>query len=218
MIRQKLIAFRWMLAGIGLLGGTVAADGAERPPFAPTRDVAVVYQVEATQAPAGQAGGQAGGQTVKMSYSAASGRLRIEQPSMPGYMLIDRASGRMTMVMDQMRSFMDMPFDAKAGAGLLLNDKMTFSRAGADRVAGMACTVWNVTSDKATARLCIAEDGVILRGTGSDPKHGEGKLLATSVSYASQPAAIFSPPPGFLRMEMPAMPPNLGGKPGKPPG
>lgn len=219
MRRPSCGVFRWVLIGLGLLGGSSAAYAAEHPPFLPTRDVAVAYEVQASQTPSGQmAGDPQGPHRVKMSYSAASGRVRIEQAAMPGYMLIDPAGGRITMVMEQMQSFMDMPFDTRAGAGLLLNDKMTYVRAGTDKVAGLPCTVWNVTSDRTTARLCITGDGVILRGEGSDPKRGQGKLLATTVSYAGQPQANFTPPPSFHRMEMPVLPPGLGGKPGKPPG
>ncbi len=214
MMRRKMVApgwivSAWVLAGLTLSGAALAA---EHPPYMPTRDVAVAYRIQGTQLPAGQFGGDAqGSHSVKMIYSAASGRVRLEQTSMPGYMLIDRTGGRITMVMEPMQSFMDMPFDAKAGAGLLLNDKMAFTRAGSDRVAGVACTLWDVVHDKTTARLCITEDGVILRGEGSDPRRGKASLLATAVTYGSQPAALFSPPPGFHRMEMPALPSNLGG-------
>ena len=50
------------------------------------------------------------------------------------------------------------------------------------------------------------------------PGHCPGALPDTAVTYAAQPAANFSPPPGFHRMEMPTMPPGMGGKPGKFPG
>ena len=201
----------WLVAGLLGSGTAMAAD---HPPFLPTRDVAVDYQVEVTQS----RGEPQAPHSVKVAYSAASGRVRIEQATAPGYMLIDRAAGHMTLVMEPMQSYMDMPFDAKAGAGLLLNDKMKFTRAGSDKVAGLACNQWDVVSDNTTARLCITDDGVVLRGQGSDPKRGEGKLLATSVSYASQPAARFSPPQGFNKMEMPVLPPGLTGRMGRPPG
>ncbi len=222
MILYDTALFRRMLVAVALVGGSVSAQAAEHPPFAPTRDVVVAYQVQASQLPTGPLGdGDAKGEhSIRMSYSAASGRVRIEQASMPGYMLIDRMAGRITMVVEPLQSFMDMPFDARAGAGLLLNDKMKFVRRGADKVAGMACTLWTVTSDRTVAHLCITEDGVILRGDGSDPRRGEGKLLATAVSYAAQPAAKFSPPPGFHRMELPAgvTLPGMGGNPSRSPG
>ena len=223
MTSPKSIACRWIVVATGLLGSFCAAQAAEHPPLAPTRDVTVAYQVRASQMPSGAMGRGDGqdGQTIKMSYSVASGRLRIEQVSLPGYMLVDRAAGRVTMVMEPMQTFMDMPLDDKAGAGLLLNDKMRFVRGGGDKVAGLACTVWTVTSGQTTARLCITEDGVILRGEGSDPKRGTGKLVATAVTYAAQPVAKFSAPPGFHRMEMPSagLPSGgMGSKSLRPPG
>ena len=223
MTSPKSIACRWVLAAAGLLGSCWTAQAAEHPPLAPTRDVMVAYQVWASQMPAGAMGGSDGqaGQNIKMSYSVASGRLRIEQASLPGYLLVDRAAGRVSLVMEPMQSFMDMPFDDKAGAGLLLNDTMSFARAGQDKVAGLACTVWAVTSGQTTARLCITEDGVILRGEGSDPRQGKGKLMATAVTFAAQPAAKFSPPPGFHRMELPpgGLPSGgMGSKSLRPPG
>lgn len=201
----------WLVAGLLVSGTAVAAD---HPPFLPTRDVAVDYQVEVTQSK----GEPPASHSVKVAYSAATGRVRVEQATAPGYMLIDRAAGHMTLVMEPMQSYMDMPFDAKAGAGLLLNDKMKFTRAGSAKVAGLTCNLWDVVSDSTTARLCITDDGVVLRGQGSDPRRGEGKLLATSVSYANQPATKFNPPQGFNKMEMPVLPPGLMGKMGRPPG
>ena len=233
MILHETPLFRGMLVAAALLGGGFSAQAAEHPPFAPTRDVVVAYQVQASHLPAGLlGGGDAQGargiqdpHSIRMIYSAASGRVRIEPASVPGYMLIDRTAGRITMGFEPLRSFMDMPFDARAGAGLLLNDKMKFVRGGVDKVAGMACSLWTVTSDRTVAHLCITGDGVILRGEGSDPKRGEAKLLATDVTFAAQPAASFSPPPGFHRMELPAgvmLPgvtlPGMGGNPVRSPG
>src|ERR1035437_2565647 len=197
-LRAVVAAAFLCLAGTG----AIAAD---HPPYEPTRDVAVVYRLQLSA-------GQQGEQSVRMAYTAAKGRVRIEAPDNPGYMLIDRAEGRLVMVVDQMHTFMEMPFDARMGAGLLLNDKMAFSRHGMEKVAGLLCTAWDVTSGATHARMCIAADGVILRADGSDPRRGEGRLEAVSVSYASQPANLFAPPAGYHKIEMPM------GMPGRAPG
>ncbi len=153
MIRPERIAFVCLLLGAHLLGGTWSALlPRPRPrtsafPADPRCGRRLPGPVQPDPS-ARAAGDPQAPQTVKMTYSAASGRARIEQPSMPGYMLIDRAGGHLTVVMDQLQTFMDMPFDAKAGAGLLLNDKMGFVRAGTDKVAGLPCTEWDVTSDQ----------------------------------------------------------------------
>lgn len=202
-LRAVIAAALLCLSGIGAfacLSGT-AAFAADHPPYAPTQDVAVVYRLQLSA-------GQQGEQSVRMAYTTASGRVRIEAPDNPGYMLIDRAEGRLIMVVDQMQTFMEMPFDARMGAGLLLNDKMAFSRHGMEKVAGLLCTLWDVTSGATHARLCITADGVILHAEGSDPKRGEGRLDAVSVSYTAQPASLFVPPAGYHRIEMPKRAPG----------
>ena len=148
--------------------------------------------------------GGAGPHNIKLSYLAAAGRARIEQSDGPGYLIVDRAAGHAMLVMEPMQSYIDMPFDARTGSALLLDDRMRFTRAGSDRVAELPCTLWDVASDKTKARLCITDDGVILRGEGNDPTRGAGRMTATSVSYVALSAALFSPPAGFRRMEMPA--------------
>ena len=212
----------WRAAGLFIyaaIGAGSAAQAMEHPPFLPMRDVVVAYQVQGTQMPAGQFGGDAQGRhNVRMVYSAASGRVRIEQSTLPGYMLLDPAAGRLLLVVEALQSFTEMPFDARAGAGLLLNEKMGFTRGTADKVAGLSCTNWDVTNDQTRARLCITQDGVILRGHGSDPRHGEGNLLATAVTYAPQPASMFNLPAGYHRIDLSMLPPALIGRFMKPPG
>jgi hypothetical protein len=206
--RAVLAAALLCLAGTAAftcLPGT-AAFAADHPPYVPTRDVAVAYRLQLSTGPKGE-------QSVRMAYTAASGRVRIEASAdadsmLPGYMLIDLAEGRLIMVVDQMRTFMEMPFDARTGAALMLSDKMAFSRHGMEKVAGLLCTSWDVTSGQTHARLCITADGVILHAEGSDPKRGEGRLDAVSVSYTAQPANLFVPPAGYHKIEMPKRAPG----------
>ena len=190
-------------AALLLVAGAVTTPqpvgAAEHPPYLPTRDVSVTYRIQADGMPGGE-----GPHNVKLSYLAATGRARIEQSDGPGYLIVDRAAGHAVMVMEPMQIYIDMPFDARTGSALLLNDRMRFTRAGSDRVAALPCTLWDVASDKTKARLCITDDGVILSGEGSDPIRGAGRMTATSVSYAALPAALFNPPAGFHRMDMPA--------------
>ena len=108
------------------------------------------------------------------------------------------------MVMEPLQSYFDIPFNDRTGAGLLLDDRMRFTRGGTDRVAGLACTKWDIVSDKTTARLCITDDGVILAGEGRDTQRGAGRMTATAVSYAALPASLFTPPAGFHHIELPA--------------
>ncbi len=198
---MKRRSFAAALGGAGLLiaGAVVPAGAAEHPPFVPTRDVSVTYQVEADGMPGGM-----GPQDVKVFYSTAAARARIERAEGPGYLIVDRAAGRATMVMEPLQSYFEIPFNDRTGAGLLLDDRMRFTRGGTDHVVGLACTMWDVVSDKTTARLCITEDGVILSGNGRDSQRGAGRMTATAVRYAALPASLFTPPAGFHHIELPA--------------
>jgi hypothetical protein len=183
----------------GVMGTPQPVAAAEHPPYLPTRDVSVTYQIDSDKMQGGP-----GIHTVKIAYSAATGRARIEQADGPGYLIVDRTAGHALMVMEPMQTYMAMPFDPKTTSTLMLDEKMHFTRAGSDKAAGLACKRWDVASDKTTGRLCITDDGVILRGEGKDPAKGAGKMTATAVSYGALPASLFSPPAGFRRMEMPA--------------
>lgn len=203
------------------LAGILAAGAAwaqERPPVAPTRDVLVTYRATA---PA-QAGGRVppGAQEIRVATTQAGRLLRIEGMGAGGaYVIVDRGTQRMVMVMPQDRRFMEMPANDAFARGFVLNESMTFARRGGETVAGLKCTVWEVTSREGAGTACITEDGVLLRGRGND---GKGGIEATAVKYGPQPAALFKPPAGFSKIEMP---PGMGsggapgsGGPARPPG
>ena len=198
------------VTGMLIAGATVPAVAAEHPPFVPTRDVTITYRIEADGMPGG-----IGPQIVRVSYSTAAARARIERGEGPGYLIVDRAAGRATMVMEPLQSYLDIPFNDRTGAGLMLDDRMRFTRGGSDRVAGLACTKWDIASDTTTARLCITEDGVILAGEGRDTQRGAGRMTATAVSYDALPVSLFMPPAGFHRIELPA---GTSAGPRRPPG
>jgi len=190
----------------GLTAVVLAATPAvaqERPAFAPTRDVTVDYAIDNKSAPAGQP------RTMKMSIAAGGTRMRIEAQGAPGYMIMDRANNRMIMVMVQQHAYREIPTDPTRANTFLLNDKMGFTRKGTDTVAGQACTVWEVRRDKGTGTACITDDGVLLRGD-SDTGQGTSHITATKVSYETLADSVFQPPPGYQKMEMPAMPPGTG--------
>jgi hypothetical protein len=171
----------------------------ERPPVAPTRDVLVTYRatapVQGRRAPAGA-------QTLRVATTQGGRLMRIEGVGAgDAYVIVDRTTQRMVMVMPQDRRFMEMPADDAFARGFVLNTSMRFVRRGADTVAGLKCTVWEVTSQEGAGTACVTDDGVLLRGRGSD---GKGGIEATAVKYGPQPAAMFRPPAGFSRFELPA--------------
>lgn len=197
------------LAILGLLAWSLPALAQERPPIAPTRDVLVTYRATA---PA-QAGARMpqGAQDIRVATTAGGRLLRIEGAGAGGaYIIVDRTTQRMAMVMPQDRRYMEMPANDAFARGFVLTESMTFARKGTETVAGLKCTVWEVTSREGAGTACVTEDGVLLRGRGNDGKAG---LEATGVKYGPQPAALFKPPADFAKFEMPA-----GGIPGGPQG
>jgi hypothetical protein len=183
---------RSLLLTIAALGATAAAATAQdRPPVSPTRDVTITYKVL----------GRQGAPTVQMSHNAASGLMRIDTPQMGGYAIIDRARKMSTMVMAQMRMYMEISAaQAPIGASPLSEDDARFTRKGTETIAGATCILWDVATPKGTGNACITADGAMLRFR---TMAGDG-LEATQVTYAPVPAANFAVPEGFQKMDMPA--------------
>ncbi len=179
----------------------------------PTRDVAVSYRASGpVQGPQQQ-------QDLKVSFTAGGKLMRVE--GMGGgraagaYVIVDHITQRLTMVMAQDRRFMEMPVNNAFSRGFLLTDTMKFVRRGGETIAGLKCTVWDITSADGSGNACITEDGVMLRGNGLD---GKGAIVATAVSYGPQAAAGFKPPADFSKIEIPAgMTPGGGPPGGRPP-
>lgn len=197
--------WRWVLAMVAVAG---SAGAQQRPPTAPTRDVQVTYRASGPS----QAGQAARQQDMRVAVTAGGGLMRIEGVGgAGGYVIVDRASQRMTMVMPQDRRYIEMPANDAFARGFVLNDSMTFVKKGSEKVAGLTCTVWEVTSREGAGTACVTDDGVMLRGRGND---GKGGIEAMAVKYGPQPASLFKPPADYSKLDMPAgMPPGA-----RPPG
>ena len=204
---------RFVLSGVGLLAACGAALAQERPPTAPTRDVLVSYRATA---PAQGGRAPAGAHDLRVATTQGGKLMRVEGVGAGGaYVIVDRTTQRMTMVMPQDRRFMEMPANDAFARGFVLNEGMTFAKKGAETVAGLKCTVWEVTSREGAGTACVTDDGVLLRGRGND---GKGGIEATAVKYGAQPSSLFKPPADFSKIEMPAGMPPGGQAPGRPPG
>ena len=185
------------LAGLAVVVLAAApAVAQERPLFAPTRDVTIDYSVD------GKGPGANQPRSIKMSISAGGARMRIEGQGAPGYMIMDRAGGHTTMVMEQQHAYADMPTSPAMANMFAFSDKTGFARKGSDTVAGQSCTVWEVHRDTGTGTACITADGLLLRGDSAD---GNSHLIATKISYGSLPDSVFQPPTGYKKMDIPAM-------------
>lgn len=189
----------FLLAALGVLASCGAALAQDRPPVAPTRDVIVSYRATA---PA-QAGARVpqGAQDIRVATTQGGRLLRVEGVGAGGaYVIVDRTTQRMVMVMPQDRRFVEMPASDAFARGFVLNESMTFVKRGAETVAGLKCTLWEVTSREGAGTACVTDDGVLLRGRGND---GKGGIEAISVKYGPQAAALFKPPADFSRLDVP---------------
>lgn len=195
-----------------LLGGTTPAAAADdRPVMFPSRDVVVEYHV--TNARPDSAQPREGIVTV---YATDAGeRMRVEIAGQPGFLIVDRGRKRVLMVIEARRSYFEMPVDPDRVIGLAVNGG-SYAKRGADTVAKVRCTVWDVTSSTGTATVCVTDDGVLLRANGESEGRGSGAMEARSVVYGKQPAALFDPPPGFQKLQI--IPPAGAPTPGKMPG
>jgi hypothetical protein len=168
------------------------AAAADRPQFPPTRDVRVTYHLTAKADGAPD--------TVTLVYSAALRKLRADGG--PGAAIVDLDQKSMVWMMQREHLAMRVPVGREIDRVLSMGGDGTVVRAGSDRVAGYACTVWKFTGKDGGGTGCITDDGVPLRGQGSDAK-GHGGFEAVKVEYRPQPPALFEVPPGFKQMELP---------------
>ena len=203
-----------VLAAVGLMVWSGVALAQDRPPTAPTRDVLVTYRATGPAQ-----GGRSQPQDLRVATTAGGKLLRVEGmgggQSAGAYVIVDRTTQRMMMVMPQDRRYMEMPANDAFARGFVLNDAMSFTRRGSETVAGLKCTLWEVTSREGAGSACVTDDGVLLRGRGND---GKGGIEATAVKYGPQPASLFKPPADFSRIEMPTGVGPGGQVPGRPPG
>ncbi len=191
MMRVALAAILCGLVLSRAVGG--AARAAERPPFPPSRDVSVTYRVNAKADGAPD--------TATLAFSTALQKLHAEGG--PGTVIIDLPQRSMVVMIGEAHIAMRMPAGRSIDRILDLGAHGDAQRIGMDQVAGYRCTVWRFTGRDGSGTACVTDDGVPLRGEGSDG-HGGGAFEAVSVTYGPQPAALFEVPPGYRRMELPA--------------
>ncbi|BDG72247.1 DUF4412 domain-containing protein [Roseomonas fluvialis] len=169
----------------------VVAQAQDRPQIFPTRDVAVTYRV------AGQ-GQQA---ELTMQWQAATRMMRMNMPGGVGYMVADHQNQRGFMVMEAMRTIMDVPMAQAAGMQRDF-ENARFTRGGTEKIAGTDCTVWRYQGPSQSGEACITADGVMLRAQGQ-AEGQQGRMEAVRVAYGTQDPAQFQRPQGYQSMQMP---------------
>ncbi len=176
-----------------------AAQAQDRPQIYPTRDVAVTYRVS----------GQGQGAELTMQWSAAQQLMRMNMPGGVGYMVADHQNQRGFMVMEAMRTIMDVPMQQAAGYQRDM-ENARFTRGGTEKIAGTDCTVWRYQGQAQTGEACITADGVLLRAQGS-AQGQQGRMEAVRIAYGAQDPSQFQRPQGYQTMQVPQGMPGMGG-------
>ena len=182
---------RLLVAAAVLGAGTpVLAAAPDRPPMAPLREASVLYRLTNPGVPSTE---------VRITTGAGGSPMRIDLPDRT-YMLIDGAARNAALVVPDEQMVLDLPFENGPQTQFQLNERMRFTRRGADTVAAVRCTVWDVVLDRARSTVCISEDGVLLRSAGQDEAGRRNLLEAVSVSYAPASPGEFTAPADFEHM------------------
>ncbi|RAI56035.1 hypothetical protein [Roseicella frigidaeris] len=179
-----------LLCALLLVAAPALAQPAGPPPV-PMRDVAVLYRAS---------GGTI--QEFRMAWLAAEGKLRMETPG--GALLHDTRSKRTTLLMTERRMFVeDVEDDRAPGIGLVPPGSRV-ARLGADRIAGLDCTLWRIEPPREDAeeepsvtQACITADGVPLRIRQAEGSDQASDAVALKVDYARQDPAQFQVPLGY---------------------
>jgi hypothetical protein len=113
------------------------------------------------------------------------------------------------MVMEAMRTIVDVPMQQAAGAQQAM-ENANFTRGGTEKIAGADCTVWRYQGRGQNGEACITADGVMLRAEGS-AQGQQGRMEAVRVAYGTQNPAQFQRPQGYQSMQLPQGMPGMGG-------
>lgn len=164
-----------------LIAVPIAAAAQDRPPVLPTRDVDVTYQSK-----------PAGSQIEQRSrFSAAMQRTRLDLPTPGLFSIMDYRTHTMSLVSVVDRKVLQTTGPATPA-------QPDYVRRGQDRVAGLACTEWEVRDSVGQPALtCFTPDGVMLRVRRGD----QVMAVATRVVFAPQATALFDVPADFDRVQ-----------------
>ncbi len=183
------------LAGLLALAAPVHAQ--ERPQTQPTRDVTVEYKlqdIDGATAPAHE-------RVLKVYWAKNGALMRIEFPDEQSYVLLNRDTRRMTIVLLDQNGYVEMPYDPARPTGFTVPTDLGLGRVGSEVIAGYPCSIWQTKVGQGNRALCITDDGVLLRSQDNGAQHHDD-LEATMVVYGPQPATVFAPPSGFKKLDM----------------
>jgi hypothetical protein len=172
------------------------AQAAPAPRYLPSRDTMITYRSAGSDPRVPS--------SLSVRFSADLRRLRIEGVPL-GYVLIDAPQERVELVLPQPKLVLELPPGGGITDGFLLGPGLHFVRTGTDHVLGRACTLYDVTADRERAhgRVCLTEDGLLLRGEGAGRDGRSAVIEATEIRQGPQPVGLFSPPDTYRMMALP---------------
>lgn len=158
---------------VGLAAFGLMAAG---PLMRPTRDVRVVYRMQAPSS------AQAIPQI--LSWNLERQKLRIDLPSAGVETLIDLRTNQVQLIRHDLHTIVTVPGKPQptTGTGLV--------RSGKANLAGLPCTDWKAPDG---ASVCLTDDGVLLRASAN----GAVLSQAVDVQYGALPDAAFVPPSDY---------------------
>ena len=160
------------------------ALAAPAPRLVPERDVTVAYAVTpGDQSPI----------DVQAEIAAGTAKARITGEGVPGTMLIDLGAHSGTLLIPPLRAYHRF----NIGHSPFPPQDARFTAHGQDKIAGLACTRYDVTLHRGGGTVCLTDDGVILSAQGEDQDGHRGALRATHVAYGAIPPEHFAVPAGY---------------------
>jgi hypothetical protein len=177
---------------LALVLTAVPVAGMAAPVFLPTRDVAVTYEVVAPgRSPA----------NYQLSYNAAARLARVDAPA-GYYVLGNLPAGQAEVILPALNAIVQAPDFSNLTAQIDNADGAQFTPLGPGHYAGLDCTKYLVLDKNGTGTVCLTPSGVVLHFSGHNAR-GSAEATALSVSYAAQPANLFTPPPGLMPLNLP---------------
>ncbi|HQT64308.1 MAG: hypothetical protein B7Z75_04690 [Acidocella sp. 20-57-95] len=184
---MKLLATALLLLGIS----PAFADAP--PPYLPTRDVVVSYQVATPGRPP---------VNYQLAYDAGSQQARIDDPAHGNYFLVNLPAGSAQMVAPAFHAIVAAP-DLSALTGQLNSlNQARFTPLGPGEYAGLACQKYLILSDQGSGTACLTPDGVTLHFSGHNAR-GTAEVTAMNVAYQHNESATFAIPPGYSKIMLP---------------
>jgi len=187
-----------LLLAVAVIPGATAQ---QRPTATPTRDVSVTYRASGEAGAIGE---------MRMSWLPARNLMRVDMAGGLGWMLVDVQAGTAFMVMDAQRMILNLPAGQIPPGGMAPSQTARFTREGPSRISNLDCVNWRVEDGGETARVCLTNEGVMLRAESlGSQAASRGTLEATAVSFGAQDPSRFQRPTGYQSLQMPGgMPPG----------